>query len=380
MRPTKIAFFGHDAADAAIRRRVEAFQSDGLDIVGYMMRRRNPGELGWTNVDLGETRDGAFLHRLRSIFSGASVAAKDAKRLRSVDLIYARNLDMLALAFLAKRKLKLKTPVIYESLDVHRLLSRTDFIGGLMRQLEGRLLRRCAGLVVSSPGFLDHHFRRYYAHEIRAFIVENRLVAGADYGPRPTPVAATLDRPLQLGWVGILRCKRSLDLLARVADALGDKVHVHLHGLPARNEISVFEPIIDARPNMTYHGRYRSPEDLAEIYDTLDVVWAGDFMEAGQNSVWLLPNRIYEGGYFGVPSIAPMGTQTALWIDDKSGGFSVAEPLESNLPDLIQTLTENRASIAQYRESLLSLSDDVFVQPTGFLSNIISRIVEAESR
>ena len=155
MRPTKIAFFGHDAADAAIRRRVEAFQSAGLDIVGFMMRRRNPGELGWTNVDLGETRDGAFLHRLRSIFSGASVAAKDAKRLRSVDLIYARNLDMLALAILAKRKLKLKTPVIYESLDVHRLLSRTDFIGGLMRQLEGRLLRRCAGLVVSSPGFLD---------------------------------------------------------------------------------------------------------------------------------------------------------------------------------------------------------------------------------
>jgi len=109
---THIAFFGHDAADAAIRRRVQAFQDDHLTVTGYMMHRRAPGELAWENVDLGETRDGAFLQRIKSIFSGASLAAKDAERLRTADLIYARNLDMLALAFLTKRKLKLKTPVV----------------------------------------------------------------------------------------------------------------------------------------------------------------------------------------------------------------------------------------------------------------------------
>ena len=72
--------------------------------------------------------------------------------------------------------------------------------------------------------------------------------------------------------------------------------------------------MIDVRPNMTFSGRYRSPEDLAGIYDNLDVVWAGDFMEAGYNSVWLLPNRIYEGGYYCTPSIAPSRTQTAAWL------------------------------------------------------------------
>jgi len=256
---THIAFFGHDSADAANRRRVQAFQDDGLRVTGYMMHRRDPGDLSWENVDLGETQDSAFVQRIRSIFSGASVAAGDADRLRSADVIYARNLDMLALAFLTKRKLKLDLPVIYESLDVHRMLSRTDLIGRAIRSIE---------------------------HQ-----------------------TAPDARPLHLGWVGNLRCKRSLDLLAEVADKLGDKVHIHLHGIPARTEIPVFEPVIDARPNMTYHGRYKSPEDLSSIYENLDVVWAGDFMEAGHNSVWLLPNRIYEGGYYGVPSIAPTGTQ-----------------------------------------------------------------------
>lgn len=372
---THIAFFGHDSADAANRRRVQAFQDDGLRVTGYMMHRRDPGALNWENVDLGETQDSAFVQRIRSIFSGASVAAGDAERLRTADVIYARNLDMLALAFLTKRKMKLKTPVIYESLDVHRMLSRTDLIGRVIRSIEHQFLKRSIGLVVSSPGFLKNHFERYYPGDFKAYLIENRLAAGADYGARPAPEAISDARPLQLGWVGKLRCKRSLDLLAEVADRLGDKVHIHLHGIPARTEIEVFEPVIDARPNMTYHGRYRSPEDLSSIYEKLDVVWAGDFMEAGHNSVWLLPNRIYEGGYYGVPSIAPSGTETAAWITGHQVGFSVSEPLEQTLPIFVADLASERQQIAHYKKVLLSKPTDVFVQPDGFLSNIINDIL-----
>ena len=373
----KIAFFGHDSADAANRRRIQAFQDDGLTVIGYMMHRRDPGALSWDNVDLGKTHDSAFLQRISSIFSGASIAAKDAERLRTADLIYARNLDMLALAFLTKRKLKLKTPVVYESLDVHRLLSRQDFIGKAMRAIEHRLLKRTAGLIVSSPGFIENHFARYYPGDFTPYIVENRLATGADYGVRPASQRSPDDATLQVGWIGKLRCKRSLDLLANVADKLGDRVHIHLHGIPARTEIPVFEPIIDARPNMTFHGRYRSPEDLAEIYRPLDVVWAGDFMEAGQNSVWLLPNRIYEGGYYAVPPIAPAKTQTASWIMEKKVGYSVPEPLEETLPTLIETIRNDRDQTLAFQEQLLSTPTDVFVQPQNFLSNIIRDILDS---
>lgn len=372
----RIAFFGHDSADAAIRRRIQALQHDGLDVVGYMMHRRAPGDLDWDNVDLGETRDGAFLQRFRSIFLGADIAAKEAEPLRAADIFYARNLDMLSLAFLVKRKLKLDTPVIYESLDVHRLLSRRDPIGGILRGLEGRLLSRCAALIVSSPGFVEHHFERYYPNRFTAHLVENRLAAGANYGPRAQPGIRPAAQPLQVGWVGMLRCQRSLDLLSQVADMLGDRVHIHLHGLPARTEIAEFEPVIDRRANMTYHGKYTSPEGLADIYKSLDIVWAGDFMEAGQNSVWLLPNRIYEGGYYGVPSVAPGGTQTAAWIHAHEVGFTVNEPLNETLPHLIASLAGDRGEIAKYKNNLLSLDEGVFVQPNGFLYNIIRGIVD----
>jgi succinoglycan biosynthesis protein ExoL len=372
---TRIAFFGHDAADAAVRRRVRGFLDDGLEVTGFMMRRRDPGTLEYENVDLGETRDGAFVQRIRQVFAGARRAAADRAKLAAADVIYARNLDMLACAFLARRHAGLVTPVIYESLDVHRLLTRPDFIGKAMRRLEHSLLKRTVGLIVSSPGFIRNHFEKHYAGDYRAFLVENRLVAGASYGARPGVPGAGASgatRPLRLGWVGNLRCKRSFELLCQLADQFPDQLEVRLHGVPSRTEIAVFEPLIDVRPNMTFFGRYRSPEDLAGIYDNLDVVWAGDFMEAGYNSVWLLPNRIYEGGYYCTPSIAPSGTETAAWLTQHDCGILVDEPLDQTLPQLIASLVADRGPITARAVALARAPDNTFIQPPGFLASIVA--------
>jgi succinoglycan biosynthesis protein ExoL len=337
------------------------------------MRRADVVNAAWNNVDLGRTHDGAYAQRVRQVFAGARIAARHRDRLAAADLIYARNLDMLGLAFEAKRLTGLKTPVIYESLDVHRLLTRNDPIGLVFRRIEGALLARCRRLVVSSPAFLANHFETRHRGRYQAVLVENRLAAGADYGSRPeqraTPQAA--GGPLRVGWMGILRCSRSLNLLLNLADQLGDRVQVVLHGVPALTEIPDFHDRIQNRPNVLFHGRYRAPEDLARIYSGVDLVWAGDFMEAGFNSVWLLPNRIYEGGYYAVPAIAPAGTETGRWIEARQAGFIIPEDLLATLPDLVAGLDRDRAPIEAARIRLLSLPDETFIQPRGMLKRIV---------
>lgn len=368
---TQIAFFGHDAADAAVRRRVQGFRDDGLAVTGFTMRRRDDVAVDWDNVDLGRTFDGAYVQRIKSIFRGARLAAAQRDKLAAADVIYARNLDMLATAFLAKRKARLKTPVIYEALDVHRLLTRKDIIGFLFRRLEGALLRRTRRLVVSSPGFLTQHFEKYHRGQYTATLIENRLAAGADYGARPQ-LAALPSTTLRLGWVGVLRCKRSLGLLLDAARSLGPKISIDLHGAPALTEIPDFHARIEGLPNVRFHGRYRSPEDLAAVYAGLDVVWAGDFMEAGYNSVWLLPNRLYEGGYYGVPPISPAGTQTAAWADARAIGFTLPEDLAVTLPALLAQLSADKSPITERRTRLLSLPTATFVSPRGDLARMIA--------
>lgn len=373
-----IVFFGHDAADAAIRRRMRSLVTDGYSVTGFMMRRKATAPTDWINVDLGQTQDGAFAQRIGMIFKGANIAVDQGEdALRAADLFYARNLDMLAAAFLAKRKLGLKTPVIYECLDVHRLMVGKGPTAHILRFIERRLLKRCAGLVVSSPGFLNNYFKIYHKGLYRPHLVENRLVSGADYGPRPSHIPARTTGPLRLGWYGILRCSHSLALLANLADQLGSRVEIHLYGKVANNEIPDFDAILGQHENIIFAGAYKSPEDLAKIYEVSDLVWAGDFMEAGYNSVWLLPNRLYEGGYYATPAIAPAGTQTAHWLATHKCGFIINEPLEQTLVQLVRHLQEHPEDIEHKRQVLLNLPDNLFIQPHGEMGSIIAHVLQS---
>jgi len=180
---------------------------------------------------------------------------------------------------------------------------------------------------------------------------------------------------LRIGWVGVLRCARSLALMEALVRQFGEAIRIDLHGMPALTEIPDFHVRVSKAPGMAFHGRYKAPDDLGRIYAGLDVVWAGDFMEAGFNSLWLLPNRLYEGGYYGVPAIAPQGTRTAEWIDRIGAGFTLPEELDVSLPGLIARLIETRTAIDERRSRLLSLPGSVFIQPEGELRTLIEEAV-----
>ena len=69
--------------------------------------------------------------------------------------------------------------------------------------------------------------------------------------------------------------------------------------------------IVHAAPGITYTGPYDRARDLRRLYEEVDFAWAVDYYEAGGNSEWLLPNRLYEGGYFRTAMIASAKSQTA---------------------------------------------------------------------
>lgn len=376
----RISYFGHDSSDAAIRKRVHTFETCGCDVHGFMNKRPGGGDPDWPNFELGETENGAYFNRIWSVFRGASRAARHKQTLIASDLIVARNLDMLATAFLTKRLTGLATPVVYECLDVHRLLCRQDILGWVARKFEGAFLKRSRGVMVSSPAFVEQHFERHYKGSYRAFLVENRLSAGfARSASRPTRQTDTEPGgPLRLGWVGILRCQRTLDLMVRVAQAFGDAIQIRVHGKPDLWSVPTFHETIAPFDNITFSGAYKAPEDLPDIYGQLDLIWAGDFMEAGLNSKWLLPNRIYEGGYFGIPSLAPAETQTGNWVRETKSGFVIPEPIEEALIEQLRDLIEHRDTILACQNNLHQLPDDVFVEPEGFMADLLDQFLSVK--
>ena len=369
---TSIAFFAHDENDAAVRRRVRAFEHAGYDVAGFSMRRGERAADSWSAVDLGRTYDGRYFQRLRQIVVGARRATAARDLLADCSVVYARNLDMLLCAQWALKNAKLSKPLVYECLDIHRLMHRRDTVGVTMRWLERRLLKKTALMVVSSPAFLREYFEPRHAGAYRAKLIENRLAPASSL--RPRPLSRTTGDVLRIGWFGVLRCARSLNLLESVAERFEGRVDISMYGYP---DIAVpdFHERIARHENMRYHGRYCSPDDLERIYQSVDVVWAGDFHDAGFNSRWLLPNRIYEGGYFATPAIAPAECETGRWISARGAGFTIDEPLERLLPELIDNLLETPELITKRQESLLNMPVSAFAQPATEMQSVIEEAI-----
>lgn len=368
-----LVFFGHDARDPAVQRRIQAFEHAGARVRAFTMRRGGAFETPWINVDLGETRDAAFAQRIGALMRARPLLRAHAETLRDADLIYARNLDMLWLAHWARRMARSAAPLVYECLDIHRFMTRNDALGAAMRSVERGLLKDTSLVVVSSPAFVRDYFDVRQPNRVRPLLIENRLPWGFDYGGRPAQ-ARLRSGPICIGWFGNLRCRRSMALLMELADRFPDRVRISLRGAPARTELPDFEQRIAGRANVSFGGRYAWPGELAAIYADVDVVWAGDFHDPGANSKWLLPNRLYEGGYYAAPPLAPADSETGRWVEERGFGFTLPEPLEETLPAFIATL--DHARIAERRARMLAAADDVFLQPKDELNLVFVAAME----
>jgi succinoglycan biosynthesis protein ExoL len=362
----RIVFFGHDLNESTIRKRANEFLSLGSKVTGFMFSRRREkrrAEPGWQNFELGLTDDGYYGRRIIQLCSALGVLWRNRRVLRDADVLYARNIDMLALAAAGKLLVRAKAPIAYEALDVHPAFTETGLKARLLRFAERRLLARSSLLIVSSPVFIDRYFRPVQNYKGPHFLLENKLGSAAgelinSRSSRSAPIAP----PWIIGWFGVIRCQRSIEILTKLASELPQSVIVHIRGLPSERDgitDDLLKELSTKFANIKYFGAYQSPRDLVEIYSTIHLAWAVDFSASGANSDWLIPNRLYEGGINGVPAVARRGTATGDIVERRSIGWCLEEPFESNLATFIATLdcdTYSRASA-----HILSMDRSAFV-------------------
>ncbi len=138
----KILYLAQDLADPAVRRRVLMLKAGGarVTLAGF---RRGANALaaieGIDPIELGTTRDGRFVQRITAIAKACLSLPAKLRAVDRPDVIIARNLDMLAIANKAVGMFVGAVPVVYECLDIHRLLLRGDMAGRALRSSEAYL-------------------------------------------------------------------------------------------------------------------------------------------------------------------------------------------------------------------------------------------------
>ncbi|SDA87301.1 glycosyltransferase [Mesorhizobium qingshengii] len=341
-----VLYLVHDVSDPAVRRRITMLRAGGAQVtLGGFRRTADPiADIeGLRPIDLGATRDGRFGQRLAAVAKAAVSIGSSLGGMPRPDLIIARNLEMLALARRAKSAFGTSVPIVYECLDIHRLVLRNDFLGKALRATERFLARDVKLLVTSSPAFIANYFKPFGQVAAPIELVENKYFETAAILPGdPEPAGGPVGPPWRIGWFGALRCRRSLELLADFSRRMDGRFEVVLRGRPALSEFPDFHGFVESEPWLSFRGPYRNPEDMAAIYREVHFSWAIDFFEAGQNSEWLLPNRLYEGCRFGAVPISMGNTETGRFLNQQDIGVLLSHATPEGLETALGKMEEHR--------------------------------------
>lgn len=373
------AYFGQDITDYGVLRRIAGFETAGVTVLTctFWRHRDNCKTLpSRADILLGETADRDYWGRLWQLVNATRVVWARRRQLRPAEVFYVRNLDMAVVGWFAQIVSRSKSRFVYEVLDVQPPMVRKELSAKFLRWAERRVLAHAQLLVVSSPGYIDNYFVPTQRYRGKWFLLENKLVAATlgEDGPHVTgkvkrKLNAIKGQRLIIGWFGKLRCSRSLRILAHLCETLPEKVMVYLRGYPTAIELREFHEVISGHPNMVFDGEF-SFSELPDIYDAVDFVWNFDYFLAGGNSDWLLSNRIYQSGYFGVPALASSRTQTGRRIEELGMGWTFSEPVEQNLSDFLDRVTPHELSAM--KAHMADLPRNLFCD-----ENDICRLVDA---
>jgi succinoglycan biosynthesis protein ExoL len=315
------------------------------DITVLGFRRRGHQVVGFSDLemlDIGEVSAGRIVTRVFVLNKAMFRTFHLRSDLAGANVILARNLDLLAVAVFARRFCHSDARLVYECLDLHPSLTSRSFPSKALRRVEAYLAQKCDLLIVSSPAFLTNHFDHFEVVP-SVEIVENKIL-WTEFKDT-TDVSRRSDWQVgdvvRIGWFGLIRCKRSLQILSNLCDSMPDAVTVVVRGVPNDDLIEALNRAAE-KPNFQFDGAYDRSSDLRSMYSDVHFAWALDFYEADGNSKWLLPNRIYEAGAFKCILLAQQGVETGRWLADRNLGFCLDEPIESNLITFLKDLSHQQ--------------------------------------
>lgn len=335
-----VLYLVHDLSDPAVHRRVTMLKAGGAAVTLAGFRRGeaiNQADGRPAPIELGRTVDGKFVQRLSAVGKAAMSLKTKLRGISRPDIIIGRNLEMLALANRARAWFGGDMPIVYECLDIHRLLLGEGLPGRTMRWAERLFGRNAALLMTSSPAFVREYFAPFGQVRAPVMLLQNKVLdlghgLGAEFQSALPPEDG---QAWKIGWFGALRCRKSLKLLAAFTRRMEGRFEVVLRGRPAYSEFDDFDGFVAAEPFLSFEGVYRNPDDLAAIYGKVHYNWSVDFFEEGLNSNWLLPNRLYEGCCFGAVPIAMRNTETGRFLVERHIGLTLDEPSPDALAALV---------------------------------------------
>jgi succinoglycan biosynthesis protein ExoL len=300
---------------------------------GYYEENTFPSEIAVT--PLGRINDKKYLRRVFSIIPAVLKIRNHLKKKRNY-LFYAFSFDCLIIAKLCGLK-----HGYYEVGDLRE--DRSDVKISFFEKL---ILKNILGVVLTSRYFYYDFFRnKNIVPRDKIYIIDNKVNRDL-VDQRPLDKRISQGR-IVIGLFGLLRFRRPIELLLQFVKERPESYIIECSGdgwLRGFVESNMCE-------NIRYHGSFRNPEELANIYANVDLNYV--VYDYSPNNVLAIPNKLFESAFFGVPIVCCQETSVGKMAINWKIGKMVRIDTRKNFEDDLGSI--DRKSLQIWSKNCLKI-------------------------
>lgn len=332
MKP-KIIFIINCLTQQRCLKRVQEFIDHGYEVAVYGFERKGddiPVGVSFPVTSLGVVDSStSYVGRIRMISSAIKQVTIQHQGEDALYYLFSLDMALCALPWVGRR-------YIYEESDLVHAYAGNKAFEMVMEHLCKLVIRRSQLSVFTSEGFVDYHFGDKRPANI--IVVTNRVNAKVAALPQVQKKASVGDG-ISVGFVGVIRYRSVYNFCKAVLEA-NPANEVHLFGTLTQSEL--FDRL-RAYENCHFHGTYKNPDDLPQMYSQIDLVLS-TYDITSVNVRYLEPNKLYEAIYFRTPIIVTRDTFLAKKVRQMGIGYEVDALDEDDIRRLLAELTSDSIS------------------------------------
>lgn len=346
-------------------KRVSGLVEAGFDVVvvGYDrgVYKNNKLPDGVPFINKGTQKDGEGY--LSKITSGYKDVAELIGKYKNEETVFYSFSFLTAIWFYLR-----KVKYIYEISDILYGYQRMKMIQPLMKWIDGKVIKSSVLTVMTSEGFKRYFFGD---QKIDNIIVHPNKVSGKLKLHSERGLLNPDIQSLNFSFVGAIRYYNTV---LRFAKIIGERYPQHrFHFYGDSNVAMNFKEQCKNYDNVIFHGAFKNPEDLEEIYSHTDIVVAC-YENSNLNEQIAEPNKMYEAMFFCKPIVVSTNTFLAQQVERYRCGYAINAYDDKAIEDFIDNLN--------YKD-IVAISWNELTVEANFLTDqpnaIIDRIREINS-
>ena len=358
MKKKKIVFILNNITLTRCLKRVSEFIENGYAVDVYGFEKKGEEKYA-TPSHFCISVIGSF-SRKQSYFSRLILYYKSLRKLfkkyKGQDVIFYYFFFNIAFA----AWLQCRRPFIYEESDIPYLSIGNKWIRKWLGWVDRRIIKQSLLTVMTSEGFIDYHYRNERPTNI--VVVPNRVNPVLTNLPYSSKVQHDWSH-MSFAFVGGFRYLSVLNFAAVIGESFPQH-QFHAYGNIITNGDDL-RLLCDKYSNVHFHGKFRNPDDLPDIYGSIDMVLAS-YDATSINAQYAEPNKMYEAIFFRVPIIVSKGTFLSRKVESLGIGYAINGLEKDEIRRFLSELTKE-----SYEEKIRNLcviprEDAINVNPAMF--------------